>query len=111
MYHQGDYSNHPKRGTRFNTGSTHEEEQHQLKNEVSNEFQEINANTIDHILLEVYASQAVTVEHIVPPILASPFDDEVPLSSLLPHGFKMKKGVKSEKNETKNRRITRSRKN
>ena len=75
-----------------NTGSTHEEEQHQLKNEVSNDCHEINANTINCIFL------------------ASLSDNELPLRNLLPHGFKMKKDVKSEKNETKNRRITRSRK-
>ena len=94
-----------------NTSSTHEEEQHQLKNRVTRDFQEINANTIDRIFLEVCASQAVAIEHNVPSSLASPSDDELPLSSLLPRGFKMKKGVKSEKNETQNRRITRSRKN
>ena len=80
-----------------NTGSTHEEQ--------------INANTIDKIFLEVCASQAVAVEHKVPSSLPPPSDDELPLSSLLPPGFKMKKGVKSEKIVTKNRRITRSRKN
>ena len=82
-----------------NTGSTHEEQ--------------INANTIDKIFLEVCASQAVAVEHKVPSSLPPPSDDELPLSSLLPRGFKMKKkkGVKSEKSVTKNRRITRSRKN
>ena len=82
-----------------------------LKNDTSNDLQEISGKTIDRIFLEVCASQAVAIEHIVPSSLASPSDDELPLSSLLPRGFKMKKGVKSEKNETKNRRITRSRKN
>ena len=91
--------------------STHEEEPGKLKNDVSNDLQEISGKTIDHIFLEVCASQAVAIEHIVSSSLASPSDDELPLSSLLPRGFKMKKGVKSEKNETKNRRITRSRKN
>ena len=70
-----------------------------------------NANTIDKIFLEVCASQAVVVEHKVPSSLPPPSDDELPLSSLVPRGFKMKKGVKSEKIVTKNRRIRRSRKN
>ena len=82
-----------------------------LMNDTSNDLQEISGKTIDRIFLEVCASQAVATEHIVPSSLASPSDDELPLSSLLPRGFKMKKGVKSEKNETKNMRITRSRKN
>ena len=73
-----------------NTDSTHEEQ--------------INANTIDKIFLEVCASQAFAIEHKVPSSLPPPSDDELPLSSLLPRGFKMKKSV------TKNRRITRSRK-
>ena len=81
-----------------------------MKNEVSNDFQEINGKTIDYIFLELCASQEVAIKHIVPSSLASPSDDELPLSSLLPRGFKMKKGVKSEKNETKNRCITRFRK-
>ena len=44
-------------------------------------------------------------------MLTNSSDDEVSLNSLLPPGFKMKKDVKSHPNETKNRRITRSRKN
>ena len=87
-----------------------------MKNEVSNDFQEINDNTINCIFVDVCPYQEVTINEIVPSslvsdVVPSPSDDEVPLSSLLPRGFKMKKGVKSEKNETKNRRITRSRKN
>ena len=35
-------------------------------------------------------------------------DDEVPLSQLIPKGFKIKKNVKSEKTGTNNKRITRS---
>ena len=81
----------------WNTGSNYEEH--------------ISANTIDRIFLEVSASQEVAIEHNVPSSLVPPSDGELSLSSLLPRGFKMKKGVKSEKNETKNRCIRRSRKN
>ena len=36
------------------------------------------------------------------------FDDEVPLSKLMPKGFTIKKNVKSQKTGTNNKRITRS---
>ena len=81
-----------------NTGSTHEEQ--------------INANTIDKIFLEVCVCVSGSCNRAQGSLkLAPPSDDELLLSSLLPRGFKMKKGVKSEKSVTKNRRITRSRKN
>ena len=57
-----------------NAGSTHEEEQRKLKNEVSNDFQEVSVNTINHIFLEVCASQVIAIEHIVPFSLAPPHE-------------------------------------
>ena len=81
-----------------------------MKNEVSNDFQEINDNTINCIFVDVCPYQEVTINEIVPSslvsdVVPSPSDDEVPLSSLLSPGFKMKKGVKSQKSETKKRLI------
>ena len=56
--------------------------------------------------MDVFASQVVTLNENVPSNLAVdaipfPSNNEVSLSSLLPHGFKMKKGLESQTNKPK----------
>ena len=87
----------------------------------STSIQEMSDNlSIDSTFVDLCTSIAVA-ENIValsslPPVqgarastpVSDASDDEVPLSQLIPKGFKIKKNVKSEKSGTNNKRITRS---
>ena len=97
----------------MSTATTHTEEQQHVENKMSDNL------TINNTFVYVYTSIAVAENTValssLPPVLTTrtstrvsdASDDEVRLSKLIPKGFKIKKNIKSQKDGTNNKHITR----
>ena len=98
----------------MSTVISHIHEQQHVENKMSDNLT-INSTFVDMCTSITVAENTVALSslplvqgvHTSTPV-SNAFDDEVPLSKLIPKGFKIKKNVKSEKTGTNNKRITRS---